>query len=133
MFCWPKAKYDPKNPDDDRVEAYSGRRENVMIAGRPSPNRHGLDAADCPERADAGEDPEAVDHLTGAARAGSCGVQPRMDWIAPEREFALFLSFLGIASARIKWMFTTEKARTKMGCAYPAPKESQSWKGTRAA
>ena len=28
--------------------------------------------------------------------------------------------------ARIKWMFTTEKARTKMGRAYPAPKESQS-------
>jgi hypothetical protein len=23
--------------------------------------------------------------------------------------------------ARIKWMFTTEKARAKMGCAYPKP------------
>jgi hypothetical protein len=29
------------------------------------------------------------------------------------------------ACARIKWMFTTEKARAKMGCAYPnASKES---------
>ena len=36
VFCWPKAKYDPKNPDDDRVEAFSGRRETVMIAGKPS-------------------------------------------------------------------------------------------------
>jgi DDE superfamily endonuclease len=29
------------------------------------------------------------------------------------------------AGARIKWMFTTEKARTKMGHAYPTPKPSQ--------
>jgi hypothetical protein len=29
------------------------------------------------------------------------------------------------AGALIKWMFTTEKARAKIGCAYPiAPKES---------
>jgi hypothetical protein len=25
------------------------------------------------------------------------------------------------SGARIKWMFTTEKARAKMGCAYPKP------------
>jgi hypothetical protein len=35
VFCWPKAKYDPQNnPDNDRVEAYTGRREDVVIAGR---------------------------------------------------------------------------------------------------
>jgi len=37
VFCWPKAKYDPKNPDDDRVEAFSGRREDVIIAGKTVP------------------------------------------------------------------------------------------------
>ena len=25
------------------------------------------------------------------------------------------------SGARVKWMFTTEKARNKMGCAYPHP------------
>src|SRR6195256_4485822 len=36
------------------------------------------------------------------------------------------------ACARIKWMFTTDKARAKMGRTYPVtPKESQSlWRGT---
>jgi hypothetical protein len=34
VFCWPKAKYDPENPDNDRVEAYTGRREPIVIAGQ---------------------------------------------------------------------------------------------------
>jgi hypothetical protein len=42
------------------------------------------------------------------------------------REIAAWQRQRNAASARIKWMFTTEKARTKMGRAYPAPKESQS-------
>ena len=34
VFCWPRAKYDPQNPDNDRVEAYTGRREPIAIAGQ---------------------------------------------------------------------------------------------------
>ena len=34
VFCWPKAKYDPQNPDNDRMEAFSGQREPIVIAGK---------------------------------------------------------------------------------------------------
>jgi hypothetical protein len=34
VFCWPKAKYATKNPDEDRVEAYTGQRKDVVIAGK---------------------------------------------------------------------------------------------------
>jgi hypothetical protein len=42
-----------------------------------------------------------------------------------EREIAAWERERNAAGARITWMFTTEKARTKMGRAYPntAPKE----------
>ena len=39
------------------------------------------------------------------------------------REIAAWQRQRNAASARIKWMFTTEKARTKMGRAYPCPPE----------
>ena len=38
VFCWPKPSYDAQDPDKDRVEAYTGRRENKMIAGKPVPH-----------------------------------------------------------------------------------------------
>jgi hypothetical protein len=35
VFCWPKAKFDEnKNPDDDRVEAFTGQRKDEIIAGK---------------------------------------------------------------------------------------------------
>ena len=38
-----------------------------------------------------------------------------------EREIAAWERQRTLAGAHLKWMFTTEKARTKMGCAYPRP------------
>ena len=38
-----------------------------------------------------------------------------------EREIAAWERQLNLAGAHLKWMFTTEKARTKMGRAYPRP------------
>jgi hypothetical protein len=38
-----------------------------------------------------------------------------------EREIAAWERQRNAAGARIKWMFTTEKARAKMGRAYPKP------------
>src|SRR3954451_22839000 len=38
-----------------------------------------------------------------------------------EREIAAWERQRNLAGAHLKWMFTTEKARTKMGCAYPRP------------
>jgi hypothetical protein len=35
------------------------------------------------------------------------------------------------AGAQIKWMFTTEKARAKMGCAYPKPVQPNSAQAQR--
>jgi hypothetical protein len=41
------------------------------------------------------------------------------------REIAAWQRQRNAARARIKWMFTTDKARAKMSCAYPHhPKES---------
>ena len=37
------------------------------------------------------------------------------------REIAAWERQRNAASARIKWMFTTDKARAKMGRAYPLP------------
>jgi hypothetical protein len=34
VFCWPRAKFENKNPNDDRVEAFTGQRKEVLIAGR---------------------------------------------------------------------------------------------------
>jgi hypothetical protein len=34
VFCWPRAKFDTNNPDDDRVEAFTGQRKDEIIAGR---------------------------------------------------------------------------------------------------
>lgn len=34
VFCWPKAKFENKNPDDDRVEAFTGQRKDEIIAGK---------------------------------------------------------------------------------------------------
>jgi hypothetical protein len=34
IFCWPRPRYHPQNPDEDRVEAYTGQRKDVVIAGR---------------------------------------------------------------------------------------------------
>jgi transposase len=44
------------------------------------------------------------------------------DWLA--REIAAWQQQRNQSAARIKWMFTTQKARTKMGRAYPKIKES---------
>ena len=38
-----------------------------------------------------------------------------------EREIAAWERQRNLAGAHLKWMFTTEKARTKMGRAYPRP------------
>ena len=38
-----------------------------------------------------------------------------------EREIAAWERQRNAAGARVKWMFTTEKARAKMGRAYPKP------------
>jgi hypothetical protein len=38
-----------------------------------------------------------------------------------EREIAAWQHQRNAAGARIRWMFTTDKARTKMGRAYPKP------------
>ena len=38
-----------------------------------------------------------------------------------EREIAAWQRRRNAAGARVKWMFTTEKARAKMGRAYPKP------------
>ena len=38
-----------------------------------------------------------------------------------EREIAAWERARNTAGARVNWMFTTEKARTKMGRAYPKP------------
>ena len=38
-----------------------------------------------------------------------------------EREIAAWERHRNAAGARVKWMFTTEKARAKMGRAYPRP------------
>jgi hypothetical protein len=40
---------------------------------------------------------------------------------AIEREIAAWERNRNTAGARVKWMFTTEKARAKMGRAYPKP------------
>jgi hypothetical protein len=34
VFCWPKASFDNKKPDNDRVEAFTGQYEDVVIAGK---------------------------------------------------------------------------------------------------
>jgi hypothetical protein len=34
VFCWPKAKFQNKNPEDDRVEAFTGQRKDVVVAGK---------------------------------------------------------------------------------------------------
>jgi len=39
-------------------------------------------------------------------------------------EIAVWERQRNAAAARIKWMFTTQKARAKMGRAYPKPKHS---------
>ena len=41
------------------------------------------------------------------------------EWL--EREIAAWERARNAAGARITWMFTTEKARAKMGRAYPKP------------
>jgi hypothetical protein len=38
-----------------------------------------------------------------------------------EREIAAWERERNATGARVRWMFTTEKARTKMGRAYPKP------------
>ena len=38
-----------------------------------------------------------------------------------EREIAAWQQKRNAAGARVEWMFTTEKARAKMGRAYPKP------------
>ena len=40
-----------------------------------------------------------------------------------EREIAAWQHQRNAAGARITWMFTTDKARTKMGRAYPKPND----------
>lgn len=34
VFCWPKPKFDSMDPAQDRLEAFSGQRKEVIIAGR---------------------------------------------------------------------------------------------------
>jgi hypothetical protein len=34
VFCWPKASFNNANPDDDRVEAYTGQDKDEVIAGK---------------------------------------------------------------------------------------------------
>ena len=41
--------------------------------------------------------------------------------LAVEREITAWQRQRNAAGARIKWMFTTDKARAKMGRAYPDP------------
>jgi hypothetical protein len=33
VFCWPKASFESKDPNDDRVEAFTGQYKEVEIAG----------------------------------------------------------------------------------------------------
>ena len=46
-------------------------------------------------------------------------VRVRLDRKAPPNEIAAWERQRNTAGARIKWMFTTDKARAKMGRAYP--------------
>lgn len=39
IFCWPRAKFENKNPADDRVEAYTGQNREKIIAGKSVPER----------------------------------------------------------------------------------------------
>ena len=50
------------------------------------------------------------------------GLDRRIDHPAAlAREIAAWQRRRNAAGARVKWMFTTEKARAKMGRAYPKP------------
>jgi transposase len=52
---------------------------------------------------------------------GQCLDRRIDDRVELEREIAAWQRRRNAAGARVKWMFTTEKARTKMGRAYPKP------------
>ena len=55
------------------------------------------------------------------AEHGEVGVGQHGEREQLEREIAAWERARNAAGARVRWMFTTEKARTKMGRAYPAP------------
>jgi hypothetical protein len=52
---------------------------------------------------------------------GQCLDRRIDDRVELEREIAAWQRRRNAAGARVKWMFTTEKARAKMGRAYPKP------------
>jgi hypothetical protein len=52
---------------------------------------------------------------------GQCLDRRIDDRVELEREIAAWERRRNAAGARVKWMFTTEKARAKMGRAYPKP------------
>ena len=69
VFGWPKAKYDPQNPDDDRMEVFTGQRKDGHRGPADEPAGYCFDAADRPERADPGENTAAVGRMSGRQRA----------------------------------------------------------------